>query len=419
MNTQQDSDSKDVVVIGAGIVGICTALFLQERNFNVTVIDKTGPAEACSHGNAGVLCTWSTVPESLPGEWKKIPRWLIDPMGPVFIRPGYIPKMIPWLIRFLKAGRVDRVNEIADAMAAVNNPCVDLYRELLAGTGHEDLIRDSSYIYAYRNPENVDPQSLAWRLRRDRGAPLEFLDGDQLRQIEPALSKMYKAGVRVKGQGHTVNPGRLGKVLAEKVERQGGVIKLDEVRNVEPRNDGGFTLTLASGTVQTPRLVIAGGAWSNQLTANLGCDMPLEAERGYHAVMSDPGVELTNVVSDGERYCALTSMEMGLRVAGTVEFAGVDTEPNYERAKTLVQLAKDALPDLNVGEPEYWMGPRPAFPDTIPVISELPEHSNAFVTCGHSHLGLTGAPMSGRLIAAMADGDRTDTDMEPFRADRF
>lgn len=419
MNTDNVSDKKDIVVVGAGIVGICTALFLQERNFNVTIIDKVGPAEACSYGNAGVLCTWSTVPESLPGEWKKIPRWLLDPLGPVFIRPTYIPKMIPWLVRFLKAGSADRIEGLADAMAAVNNPCVDLYRELLAGTGHEDLIRDSSYVYAYRDPASVNLDSVAWRLRSDRGAPLEALTGDELRRVEPALSTIYKAGVRVRGQGHTVNPGRLGKVLAEKVQRQGGIIKLDEVRNVEPRNDGGFTLTLASGTFDTPRMVVASGAWSTRLTKNLGCDMPLEAERGYHAVMANPGVELTNVVSDGDRYCALTSMEMGLRVAGTVEFAGIEAAPNYERAKTLVRLAKEALPDLNIDDPEYWMGPRPAFPDTIPVISDVPGHSNAFVTCGHSHLGLTGAPMSGRLIAAMADGDRTDTDMEPFRADRF
>jgi len=383
------------------------------------VIDKAGPAEACSHGNAGVLCNWSTVPESLPGEWKKIPKWLLDPLGPVFIRPGYIPKMIPWLIRFLQAGQAHRIEPLADAMAAVNNPCVDLYKELLAGTGHEDLIRDSSYLYAYRNANSVDPDSLGWRLRRDRGAPLEFLTGDALREIEPALSKNYKAAVKVANQGHTVNPGRLGKVLAERVERQGGVFVRGEVGNISPVEGGGFTVHMQGEDFTTPRLVVATGAWSEKLTRDLDCKMPLEAERGYHAVMANPGVELSNVVSDGDRYCALTSMEMGLRIAGTVEFAGVDAPPNYDRAKTLVKVAKDALPDLNIDEPEYWMGPRPAFPDTIPVISEVPGHRDAFVTCGHSHLGLTGAPMSGRLIAAMADGDRTDTDLTPFRADRF
>ena len=417
---ESETDSNRVTIIGAGIVGLCTALELQDRGRDVSIIDRLNPAEATSFGNAGMLCTWSVVPQATPGIWKSAPKWLLDPEGPLVVRPKHAAKMVPWLWRFVQSSRKSGpvLAADADAMMAVNQPTVPMYQQYLAGTGHESLVRESDFLHLYRNPANLDPNGIAITLREERGAPIEILDANALHDLVPALSKVFNAAIRLGGQGYTINPGRLGKVLAEKVLRQGGEIVRDEILNCLPIENG-FRLTTVAGEHVVNRLVIAAGAWSHRLTEQLGTTMPLAAERGYHVVFPNPGVDVPMPLSDAERHIGITPMEMGLRVAGTAEFADVDADPNYRRADVLKKLARDALPGLNEEGADYWMGPRPSFPDTVPVISALPGQPNAWVACGHGHLGLTGAPMTGRLIAAMVDGDRTDVDLGPYRADRF
>lgn len=421
MRSRSTDERGDVTIVGAGIVGLCCALELQARGHQVQIIDRLAPAEATSYGNAGMLCSWSVVPEASPGIWKQAPGWLLDRRGPLFVSPAYALKVLPWLWQFIKASKKTgkELEAAADAMLCVNQPTVDLYREHLAGTGQEHLVRESDYLHLYRNPASLDWSNSGVRLRRDRGAPIEFLDAQQLRRTVPALSDEYKAAMRLGGQGFTINPGKLGKVLAEKIVRQNGTIVQDEVLAVTQAEDG-FELTISGGEVlKITRLVIAAGAWSHRLTQELGSELPLEAERGYHVMFPDSGVDIPMPLLDADRHFAITPMEMGLRIAGTAEFAGVDAAANYDRAAALENLAKQVIPDLNTDGADYWMGPRPALPDTVPVISALPGHDNAWVTCGHGHLGLTGAPMSGRLIAEMVDGDRSDVDLEPYRISRF
>ena len=216
-----DAKDTNVIVAGAGIVGICAALYLLGRGFSDRVIDPDPPADGASSGNAGVISRWSSVPQSVPGLWKDVPRMLFDPEGPVAVRWTYMPRLLPWLVRFFKAGVRQRLPAIADAMLALNLPCIDLFRQLLEGTGHGDLVRDSLYLHVYRNPAGADLESLPWRLRRDRGVPFEVLTGSEIREIEPSLSPEYKAGVAIKSQARAINPGRLGKVLAAKAEAQG------------------------------------------------------------------------------------------------------------------------------------------------------------------------------------------------------
>ena len=185
-------------IIGAGIVGICTAISLLEKGFDVVLVDRDGPAEGASHGNAGVISPWTCVPQSMPGTWRSIPKWLLDPEGPVALRWGYLPKFIPWALKFLAAGNEERLPAIADAMRALNRPNVDLYRQMLDGTGQEHLIVDSMYVHVFRNPADADLKKLAWKLREERGVPLELAGPDQLREIEPALSTDFKAAVLMK-----------------------------------------------------------------------------------------------------------------------------------------------------------------------------------------------------------------------------
>lgn len=419
IDEQNDSQPR-VTIIGAGLVGLCTALELQNRGRHVEVIDRLAPAEATSYGNAGMLCSWSVVPEASPGIWKDAPAWLLDRKGPLFIRPSYLLRMIPWLWQFVDASRKSgaELEAAADAMLSINHPTVDLYRQHLEGTGHEHLILDADYLHLYKDPASINENGAGVKLRRDRGADISFLNAQQLRAAVPALSDQFKAAMRLGGQAYTINPGKLGKVLAEKVQRQQGEIIQDEILACTPTATG-FDLKTSTGSRSAQQLVIAAGAWSHRLTRQLGTEIPLEAERGYHVVLPNAGIDVPVPLMNTERHFAVTPMEMGLRIAGTAEFAGVDAPPNYDRAVVLEQLAKEMFPDLNVSGADYWMGPRPSVPDTVPIVSALPNQPNAWVSCGHGHLGLTGAPMSGRLIAQMVDGDRGDVDVTPYRVDRF
>ena len=409
----------EVTILGAGIVGICTALSLVERGLTVRLIDRDDPGQATSFGNAGVISPWSIVPQSMPGVWKNIPGWLIDPLGPVSVRPAYLPRLAGWGLRFLAEAREARVREISAAMELLNRDCVSLYRQHLAGTGHEDLIRDSYYIHVFRNADAASLDSLDNRLRRAAGAELERVGPADLRALEPALSHDYKAAIVIKGQARALSPGRIGKVLAEKFQRLGGLLQRASVREIRPAEGGGWTCVTDAGHVTTPKLVLAMGVWSAELLKPLGIRIPLQSERGYHVSFTAPGITLNNSIMDTERKYVASSMEDGLRVAGTAEFAGLDAPINEKRLQGLVTLARGLSPDLNTDPHTTWSGQRPSLPDSLPCIGEidgLPDLISAF---GHSHYGLMMAPKTGRLVADIATGTAANVDLSPYRATRF
>ena len=407
-----------VTVVGAGIVGICCALSLLEKGVKVRLLDRDAPGQGASYGNAGVISPWSCIPQSMPGVWKNIPKWLLDPEGPVAIRPRYLLKAMPWALKFLRAGRVDRVRAIANAMDALNRPNVDLYRHHLSGTGYEDLVRDCWYIHASRRTGVLDLESLGWRIRVAHGASVEAVDGDRLREIEPGLSKDYRSAIVIKDQARALSPGRIGTVLADKVRSLGGDIDRATIHRLTP-SEGGWRLATDLGEIESQQVVMAAGAWSARLLEPLGLRVPLEAERGYHLVFRDPGVTLSHSVMEVDAKFVASSMEMGLRAAGTAEFAGLDAPPDYRRARVLKRLTKRMVPGLNTEDTEEWMGVRPSFPDSLPCIGEIPGHPGLFAAFGHGHYGLGMAPMTGRIVADLAAGAPPNLDLAPYRVDRF
>ena len=419
MTERSASEATDVTIIGAGIVGICCALSLLERGVRVRVLDKQGPAEAASYGNAGVISPWSCVPQSMPGLWRSIPGWLLDPTGPVSVRWRYLPRLLPWAVKFLRAGRADKVIAIADAMDALNRPNLDLYGQHLAGTGQADLIQESWYLHAYRDGSAPTLSSLAQRLRIDRGAPVEIVDGDTLREIEPALSDVFGGGIVIRDQARAVQPGRLGKALAEKARRLGADIQRNGVRRLIPDGDGRWRLETDRGALDAPTVVVAAGPWSMQLLGPLGIRLPLEYERGYHLEFRDPGVTLSHSVMDADRKFVASSMTDGIRSAGTAEFAGLDTPPAFRRARILKSLTKQMLPGLNVEDTHEWAGTRPSFPDSLPCISRLPGHRTLFAAFGHSHYGMGMAPKTGQIVADLVTDTTPNVDIAAYRADRF
>ncbi len=405
-------------VVGAGIVGICTALSLQERGVKVTLIDPNPPAEQASYGNAGVISTWSCVPQSMPGLWKNVPKWLLDPEGPISLRWSYLPAFLPWMLKFFAAGRAERIPAIADALLQLHRPTVDIFRQHLAGTGHEDLVRDSMYVFVYRDPAKLNLDNLEWRLRLERGVPLEQVDARTLADVEPDISPEYKAAVLIKDQGRAYDPGAIGKVLVEKFEKQGGTLLQSRAHALRPV-EGGVEIMTDSGARIADKVILAAGPWSATLLKSHGLKVPLEAERGYHIVFTDPGVTLNNSIMVTDAKFVVSSMAQGIRCAGTAEFAGLDHPPDYRRAHVLTGPAKRLLPKLNTEAREVWMGQRPSFPDTLPAIGDVPGLPGVIAAFGHGHTGLTAAPMTGRLAAMIAVGDTPNIDVTPYSLGRF
>jgi D-amino-acid dehydrogenase len=406
-------------IVGSGIVGICAALSLLEKGFTVEIIDRDKPAEGASHGNAGVISPWTCVPQSLPGLWASIPKWLLDAEGPASIRWGYLLPLLPWALRFLRAGKAHRLQAISDAMHVLNRPNVDLYRHHLKGTGAEHLLSPSTYVHVYRNPAEADLDSLVWRMRQDRGVPLQLLDAGELHEIEPALADDCRAAVLIKDQARATDPGALGKALAEKALSMGATFRQTSVATISSRPGDRWTLHTDIGELNAEKLVIAAGAWSARLLAPLGIRLPLEAERGYHLVFRDCNVTLNNSVMDTDRKFVVSSMLAGLRCAGTAEFAGLDAAPDYRRATVFERLVKRLIPKIEINETVEWMGSRPSFPDSLPVIGQVPGPANLFAAFGHSHYGLGMAPHTGRIVAALLAGEPAAVDLGPYRIDRF
>ena len=415
----QGDSGREVIVLGAGIVGVCCALALQERGFSVTLVDRDAPGQATSYGNAGIISPWSCVPQSMPGIWKSVPRWLLDPQGPLRVRFREIPKLLPWVASFFSNTRLHRVREISDAMDLLMQGNVEAYRQHLSGTGREDLLRDSWFINVFRGKSVPDLNDLGWRLRIDRGAPVEIVSGDELREIEPELSKDVGQAVIIKDQARALAPGEICAVLAEKARRQGAVIHRCDVMRLQPQETGGFNLETDAGTIAAPKLVLCGGVWTTELLRPLGIKLPMVSERGYHLEFSHPGVALNHSILDVQGKFIISSMAAGVRAAGTSEFAHVDAPPNFKRADILAPMSKRLIPRLNTAPSRRWVGARPSFPDNLPVIGELPGFRDLFGAFGHSHYGLGMAPATGRILADSVVGAPPNRDRSRLSATRF
>lgn len=410
---------KRAIVVGAGIVGVCTGLELLKRGFAVTIIDRLAPGEGCSFGNAGILAAQAVVPVSVPGLLAKVPRMLLDRESPLTVRLGSLVSTFPWLLHFLRAANHAKVNASADAMKLLNGSSYELHEALAREAGVPDLVRPARYLYVHRDPAqlNIDT-GLAWKLRRERGGEIEVLDGPALRKAEPELSPEYTRGVLLGPMGFTLNPFRLTQAYAALFQKRGGEVLRAEVIALKP--EGSCTgVETSVGRREADTVVVAAGAWSLKLVRPLGLKLPLIAERGYHITYANPGIALNHVVSEVELQFAVTPMEMGLRVAGTEELGLADDTPDWRRAEVLAKQARRMFPNANLSEGSRWMGPRPGTPDSLPAMGPLPGHPNIFIAAGHGHLGLTGGPNTGRIIAALAVGERINMPLAPYAPDRF
>jgi glycine/D-amino acid oxidase-like deaminating enzyme len=408
-----------VIVIGAGIIGMCAATYLQRSGLKVTVLDTVAPGKSCSFGNAGALSSGSCVPLAMPGVLRQLPKWLTDDMGPLVVGWRYLPRALPWLWRFVEASRPDAVERSADALIALTRPLFENLLPLVAEARAERFIQRVGQLHVYSTEAAFQGDRLAIDLRRRRGVTFEVLAPQEIRQLEPALAPIFKRAVWFPDHGHCANPFALVEALAGAFLRNAGQILARRVLDLEFNADGAHSVVTDSGPMPVETLLVAAGAWSHRLASKLGHKVPLETQRGYHALLADPNMAPRRNVQWSERKFIATPMETGLRFAGTVEIAGLDAPPNYRRADKLVEQGREMFPGLAGGEISRWMGHRPCLPDSVPVIGPSTRVKNTFFAFGHGHIGLTCAATTGRLIADLVTGQKPCVDPAPYRIDRF
>lgn len=411
--------NRNVIVIGAGIVGVCCAGWLQRKGVSVTLVDHNAPGEATSFGNAGSLSPTAVLPVAMPGMLWQIPGWLLDPLGPLVVRWSYLPKALPWLWRFIQCANVEQMWRTANGLRPLLAPIFECYEPLVKNAKVEALIRREGCLYVYDSEEDFRASRQAENMRRKLGAVLEDVSESDIRRMEPGLAPSFKWASYAPQNGFTLNPHRLTRAIADQVVADGGRLVCAEARAIESRRGGGVVVRTSGEELVADAVVVAAGAWSHRLAASVGDRIPLETQRGYHVTLAHHGLQAKRMLNWVRRRVFATPMEMGMRFAGTVEIAGLAAEPNWARADALLDLAKRMYPDINASEVTRWMGHRPCLPDSVPVIGPSPRAPGVFYAFGHGHVGMCGAPGTGRTIAELVAGEKPQVDITPFRADRF
>jgi D-amino-acid dehydrogenase len=410
----------DVTIIGGGIIGVCAAITLQDDGLSVEIIDRGLPTQAASYGNCGLLAAGEIVPVAKPGVMTKIPKWLLDPRGPLFVRSEDFVRQVPWLLRFLAVSREKKVLEIASALAPMTRRAQSDYAELLSRTDLTEAIVPAENLMVFNSRSDFEADTLTWDIRRRHGFEHVTLSCAEVRDMEPAIGGPIGFGVLLKNWLQFANPGKLRDDLMQVFKSRGGAVIAGSVNRLDLHAGRVSGLYLEDGERKPVKeVVLAAGAWCRPLLDTAGIKLPLAALHGYHAHVEDAGVTLNRAVIYANGGFVVSPMSSGLRIGGTIELARLDAKPNFARAKIIAEGAKRILPELNVANPSYWMGPRPFMPDTLPVIGRAPAAENLVLAVGHGQLGMTLAATTARLVRAVVKGEKSEMELWPFRPDRF
>ena len=409
-----------VAVIGGGIVGVTTALTLQHDGHDVVLIESDEVGMGCSYGNGGAISPDFCVPLAMPGMLERVPRWFSDPLGPLVVRWKYLPGALPWLIRWIREGRdISRVRENSRAMNAIHRQALEDYERLL-GDQYNTLIEKTGQIYVWQHDRSGPVELLAKTLREDQGVEARQLTNDEIRAIDPALSAVYDKGLFFPDNAHTTNPLKLVQQLASKFLAEGGRCEKDTFNHFAIGSKRSATSASCSkADFDADYFVLATGIRGATMARALGDRVLVQAERGYHVMLPEPGVVPAIKISNRDHMFGMAPMELGVRISGTVEIASPDAPPDYRRAEALLTRAKQMYPGLNGEGAQFWMGSRPSSPDSVPVIDRASKASNVIYAFGHGHSGLTGAPMTARIVSSLISGASPPIDIRPFRHSRF
>lgn len=417
--TRGHEHASSVAVIGAGIVGLAVAAALQDEGRQVLLLDRRGVAQEASRGNAGALAFSDILPLASPGIMRQAPRWLLDPLGPLAIPPAYLPTILPWLLRFWRASRPDRVRASLVAQAGLMALAAAETQGMLDRAGAGGMVQRDGSLQLYESEAELAAALPGWQARDEHGIPFEHVRGQRLAELQPGLHPRFAAGTFVPGWQTVSDPYDIACRLAEHVAARGGQVDRREVREVAPA-EGGVRLLLADGTALLARkAVIAAGAWSGPLARGLGDRIPLETERGYNTTLPPGAFDLRRQVIFGGHGFVVTPLSIGLRVGGAVELGDLRRPPNFARADAMLRKAAAFLPGLRTGGGQQWMGFRPSLPDSLPVIGPASATPDVIYAFGHGHLGLTQAAATGRIVTDLIAGRAPPLALGPFRPTRF
>ena len=410
--------TEHIIIIGAGIVGAATALWLKRAGHQVTLIDKGEPGMGASFGNGCLLASCAMVPVTTPGLISKGAKYLFDPNFPLFMRWGYTPKLLPWLMKYLSFANDADTRRIAKSLTHIVGDSVEQHQALTQGTPAAKWIKESDYNFAYKDRAAFEADAYVWELRREAGFIPEIIEGPAVQEHEPILDKNTSLLAVNKNHGFILNPANYVKDLVKLLVEMGGTFIQAEVKDFDLSGGQVSAVDTDKGRFACDKAVISAGIWSKPLMEKLGLKVPMEAERGYHILFKSPNITPRYPMMVAAGKFVATPMDQGLRCAGVVEFGGLDETPSKAPLALLRRTVAETFPQMQAAEEEEWLGFRPAPTDSLPLIGELGS-SGVYTAFGHQHIGLTGGAKTGRMVASLISGQPMNLDMRPYQPDRF
>ena len=419
------AEGRNICIIGAGIVGTYCALHIQRLvpDAEITVVDRAPfDYQGASCGNMGGFATCEVQPRTTFANLVKIPLWLLDPLGPLTLRPGYLPRLLPWLWIFIKSSFTPgHFNHVVGNQQKLMNLSYRAHKEIIAPIGLDKLIAETGAICLYKKSESMEKDwQTRWQLFQEQGHSCTRLNGEQLKELLPEISSAIQSAIYVPGIYFLTDPGALLKGLHAYIRQKQIKLVAAEVKELcyDNRNVTGIS-TVDGKQIPCDKVIVAAGAWSKSLCLQSGDYVPLDTERGYHTTLKNPGVQVNHLLLCIDDDFVATPMASGLRLGGTVELAGLEAAPDFRRTDLLAQRIKDYFPAINTDDRDHWLGFRPSIPDYLPVIGPSRSYANLYYAFGHGHVGMTQSAITGKLIAQTVQGAAPEIDITPYSIQRF
>ncbi|NLR98175.1 FAD-binding oxidoreductase [Rhizobium sp. P38BS-XIX] len=409
----------DVIVIGAGVIGLSAAIAAQSRGLVVVVVDREGPAAGASAGNAGAFAFTDILPLASPGILKKAPKWLLDPLGPLSIPPAYALQIAPWMFRFWRACQPSRVAHSTAAQTSLMDLSKAELEPFLVATDTLPMLRKEGNLQVYESEAEFQASLPGWEARRNHGIEFQHLKAGEMVAIQPGLASRFILGTFTPGWYSIADPKLYTLALAEHFSSRGGVIERAEISALRAIPAGVEVLAADGKLRRAGKVVLAAGAFSHRLAKTLGDHIPLETERGYNTTLPSDAFDLRTQITFGGHGFVVSKLSTGIRVGGAVELGGLALPPNFRRSEAMLQKARSFLPGLKPERGVQWMGFRPSLPDSLPAIGRARATADVIYAFGHGHLGLTQSAGTARLIADLLTQRMPAIDLTPFSPQRF